>query len=65
MKMHKSFFEELTASGGRVEYLIGLHHVGNVGFELDPDVIKELSVLGIWLAFDIYAFDASPEVAPK
>lgn len=59
MAAHKPLFNDLVHSGGRVEYFIGIHHAENMGFTFDPDLIKELSSLGIWVAFDMYAFDAT------
>ena len=50
----KAFFEEFAASGGKMEYFLGLFLDGNSGFDLPPEEMGKMRELGITLSLDIY-----------
>lgn len=52
---NKAFLDRLSATGGRLEYFIGLFSYNGSGFVLKDDLLRQLADLKVSLAFDIYA----------
>ena len=50
----KAFFVEFVASGGEMEYFLGIFLEGNSGFGLSPKDMRDMQKLGITLSLDIY-----------
>lgn len=51
---HKDVLHDVRRGGGRVEFFVGWHSVGNTGDTFDFDLLTKIGVLGIDLALDVY-----------
>ena len=51
---HRGYFQELTESGGYIEYFVGIFGSLQIGLELSRDLLEETAELGIGLGLDIY-----------
>lgn len=54
LALHAPFLGQLLAEDGRAELFVGFYVSRNSGFELSRELTRDLSKLGISLAFDIY-----------
>ncbi|KAB8194410.1 DUF4279 domain-containing protein [Lysobacter maris] len=61
----QAFLAELVASGGRVEYFVGLFVDRCAGVEISSALMVQLVKLGIDLSFDVYGVDDLAGVGVK
>ena len=52
--VRKADIRRLRATGGEIEYFIGLFLDRDCGLELEPEFLGELSILGLRMSLDIY-----------
>lgn len=57
----ESFLKKIRATGGSIEYFIGLFVKRNTGVALDGSLMAQLANLGIDLSFDIYESQHFPK----
>jgi len=62
LQKHSNFLKEIRATGGRVEYFIGLYTDSNSGSVLPASLLLSLGELGIDLALDIYSEKTSNQL---
>lgn len=48
------FLRDISKTGGRASFLVGIYLDGNAGIELSPELIGNLERLSVGLEFDIY-----------
>jgi hypothetical protein len=54
LSVRKAEIRRLKGTGGEIEYFIGLFLDRNCGLELEPELLGELSMLGLRMSLDIY-----------
>ena len=59
---HKDFFHDIRASGGRVEYFIGLFLQNDSGETFDVTLLKDLADLQIELGLCLYLPESNTEL---
>lgn len=57
LRKHRSFFQKIRETGGRIEFFIGLYATQNSGCVFSSSLLKLIAELEIDLAFDIYPED--------
>jgi hypothetical protein len=54
LSVRKADILKLKETGGEIEYFIGLFLDRDCGLELEPELLGELSILGLRMSLDIY-----------
>lgn len=58
ISIYKDTFIELTLTGGRIVFFVGLFIDANSGLVFEPKLFQKFAEMGISLEFDIYPSDA-------
>jgi Domain of unknown function (DUF4279) len=57
MERHRKFLSKFSSQGGRTEFFVGWHFLGNSGDVLPCDLMERLAKLKIDLSLDVYPPD--------